>query len=72
MVGKRSGKALLREEGKASCSQQETSSVTNHDAGLERTDNNMEMTTWPVVTMINQKNYYTWVFVLDFAIRMGF
>ncbi|MCJ1350856.1 MAG: actin-like protein arp8 [Icmadophila ericetorum] len=41
MVGKKSGKALLREE------------------GLERTDNNMELTTWPQVNMINQKNYYT-------------
>ncbi|KAL9027252.1 MAG: hypothetical protein Q9196_004196 [Gyalolechia fulgens] len=41
MVGKKSGKALLREE------------------GLERTDNNMDLTTWPLVNMINQKNYYT-------------
>lgn len=29
--------------------------------GLERTDNNMDLTTWPVVGMINQKNYYTFV-----------
>lgn len=29
--------------------------------GLERTDNNMDLTTWPQVNMINQKNYYTWV-----------
>ncbi|ETN42462.1 uncharacterized protein HMPREF1541_01618 [Cyphellophora europaea CBS 101466] len=41
MVGKKSGKALLREE------------------GLERTDNNMDLTTWPQVVAINQKNYYT-------------
>ncbi|KAL8996619.1 MAG: hypothetical protein Q9169_003901 [Polycauliona sp. 2 TL-2023] len=41
MVGKKSGKALLREE------------------GLERTDNNMDLSTWPQVNMINQKNYYT-------------
>ncbi|KAI9793149.1 MAG: actin-like protein arp8 [Piccolia ochrophora] len=41
MVGKKSGKALLREE------------------GLERTDNSMDLTTWPQVSMINQKNYYT-------------
>ncbi|KAL8953941.1 MAG: hypothetical protein Q9222_000228 [Ikaeria aurantiellina] len=41
MVGKKSGKALLREE------------------GLERTDNNLDLTTWPQVSMINQKNYYT-------------
>ena len=27
--------------------------------GLERTDNNMDLTTWPQVGMINQKNYYT-------------
>ncbi|WEW59102.1 actin-like protein arp8 [Emydomyces testavorans] len=41
MVGKKSGKALLKEE------------------GLERTDNNMELTSWPQVAAINQKNYYT-------------
>ncbi|KAF1959664.1 actin-like ATPase domain-containing protein [Byssothecium circinans] len=41
MVGKKSGRAQLREE------------------GLARTDNNLDLTTWPVVNMINQKNYYT-------------
>ncbi|WPH02035.1 Hypothetical protein R9X50_00489000 [Acrodontium crateriforme] len=41
MVGKKSGRALLRDE------------------GLQRTDNNMEFTSWPQVNMINQKNYYT-------------
>ena len=41
MVGKKSGKALLREE------------------GLERTDNNMDLTSWPMIQAINQKNYYT-------------
>ncbi|KAF2500170.1 actin-like ATPase domain-containing protein [Lophium mytilinum] len=41
MVVKKSGKALLREE------------------GLERTDNDLDLTSWPVVNMINQKNYYT-------------
>ncbi|EGP89779.1 actin-related protein, ARP8 class [Zymoseptoria tritici IPO323] len=41
MVGKKSGRALLREE------------------GLQRTDNNMDLTSWPQVGMINQKNYYT-------------
>ncbi|KAI5290582.1 actin-like protein arp8 [Ascosphaera aggregata] len=41
MVGKKSGKALLKEE------------------GLERTDNNMELSSWPQVAAINQKNYYT-------------
>lgn len=29
------------------------------DIGLERTDNNMEFTSWPVIAAINQKNYYT-------------
>ncbi|KAL2217970.1 hypothetical protein M432DRAFT_408926 [Thermoascus aurantiacus ATCC 26904] len=41
MVGKKSGKALLRDE------------------GLERTDNNMELSSWPQIAPINQKNYYT-------------
>ncbi|KAI5794394.1 hypothetical protein DFH27DRAFT_516354 [Peziza echinospora] len=38
---KKSGRALLREE------------------GLERTDNNLRSHAWPVIQMINQKNYYT-------------
>lgn len=60
MVGKKSGKALLREEG-----MNDHSSIFKLDtaeqgiAGLERTDNNMDLTTWPQVNMINQKNYYT-------------
>jgi hypothetical protein len=29
-------------------------------AGLERTDNNMDLSSWPVVAPINQKNYYTY------------
>lgn len=29
--------------------------------GLERTDNGMKQTSWPEVSMINQKNYYTFV-----------
>jgi actin-related protein 8 len=33
--------------------------VADKHAGLERTDNNMDLTTWPQVGMINQKNYYT-------------
>ncbi|KAF2135918.1 uncharacterized protein K452DRAFT_303194 [Aplosporella prunicola CBS 121167] len=41
MVGKKSNRAQMREE------------------GLERTDNNLDLTTWPQVNMINQKNYYT-------------
>ena len=28
-------------------------------AGLERTDNNMDLTSWPQIPPINQKNYYT-------------
>lgn len=27
--------------------------------GLERTDNGMKLSSWPDVTPINQKNYYT-------------
>jgi actin-related protein 8 len=27
--------------------------------GLEKTDNEMDLTSWPQVQMINQKNYYT-------------
>ncbi|KAF5015428.1 hypothetical protein F66182_13250, partial [Fusarium sp. NRRL 66182] len=29
------------------------------DEGLERTDNSMGLSSWPVVAPINQKNYYT-------------
>ncbi|KAJ6088752.1 hypothetical protein N7486_010013 [Penicillium sp. IBT 16267x] len=29
------------------------------DEGLERTDNNMDLSSWPQVQAINQKNYYT-------------
>lgn len=29
-------------------------------AGLERTDNNMNLSSWPQVVAINQKNYYTY------------
>ncbi|KAJ5273192.1 hypothetical protein N7478_008317 [Penicillium angulare] len=29
------------------------------DEGLERTDNNMDLSSWPQVPAINQKNYYT-------------
>lgn len=61
MVGKKSGKALLREEGAAALmdGRKHSNAVANEKTGLERTDNNMEMTSWPVVTPINQKNYYT-------------
>ena len=64
MVGKRSGKALLREEGKrhpqyllhVDCALRADETLL---AGLERTDNNMDLTTWPQINPINQKNYYT-------------
>jgi hypothetical protein len=29
--------------------------------GLERTDNNMDLSSWPQIPAINQKNYYTFV-----------
>ena len=32
-------------------------------SGLERTDNGMKQTSWPDVTPINQKNYYTYVYM---------
>ena len=59
MVGKKSGKALLREEGGLIIFSTSSSILTDHGTGLERTDNNMDLTSWPVVNPINQKNYYT-------------
>jgi actin-related protein 8 len=57
MVGKKSGKAQLREEGKSSL---RTMLSTNQAVkGLEKTDNNLAQTSWPIISMINQKNYYT-------------
>lgn len=38
-------------------------------SGLERTDNNLDLTTWPQVSMINQKNYYTSVFPVSFPFQ---
>ena len=62
MVGKKSGKALLREEGKNDFVQPiDTMDSDKKCSGLERTDNNMDLTSWPQVNMINQKNYYTLV-----------
>lgn len=58
MVGKKSGRAQLREEGLYTSSHCEGIRLTVF-SGLERTDNNLELTTWPQVNMINQKNYYT-------------
>lgn len=62
MVGKKSGKALLREEGKTHVKRRST--IRQKDlkltgTGLERTDNNMDLTSWPAIAAINQKNYYT-------------
>jgi actin-related protein 8 len=33
--------------------------LTGGIVGLERTDNGMKLTSWPDVSPINQKNYYT-------------
>ena len=63
MVGKRSGKALLREEGKRFLFVHSVYVTEIAIPGLERTDNNMDLTMWPQVNMINQKNYYTYVYV---------
>jgi hypothetical protein len=60
MVGKKSGKALLREEGTCGISlggNRNGTILTLISIGLARTDNNMEITSWPQVNMINQKNY---------------
>ena len=66
MVGKRSGKALLREEGKRHSRYPSYLNIVWRLTmclllGLERTDNNMDLTTWPQINPINQKNYYTYV-----------
>jgi hypothetical protein len=34
-------------------------------AGLQRTDNNLDFSNWPLAQMINQKNYYTYVHPLS-------
>lgn len=34
--------------------------------GLERTDNNMDLSSWPQVPAINQKNYYTYAVESDY------
>ncbi len=60
MVGKKSGKALLREEGNIFPSGDYAIKAYT-SAGLARTDNGMKQTSWPEVPMINQKNYYTYV-----------
>jgi len=58
MVGKKSGKAMMREEGKKPTISRKRKHLKSFP-GLERTDNNLDLTTWPQVNMINQKNYYT-------------
>lgn len=45
---------------------------TDCGTGLQRTDNNMEFTSWPQVNMINQKNYYTYVQCHLFCILRAF
>jgi len=35
------------------------SGKATREEGLEKTDNDLEFTSWPQVNMINQKNYYT-------------
>lgn len=64
MVGKKSGKALLRDEGqyiKIKPFHNAVLHALTHPQGLERTDNNMDLSSWPVIPAINQKNYYTFV-----------
>ncbi|KAJ3513539.1 hypothetical protein NM208_g15174 [Fusarium decemcellulare] len=68
MVGKVSERVLLR-EGMVYClSDLLINPAIPRDvdaddlfAGLERTDNGMKLTTWPDVSAINQKNYYTYI-----------
>lgn len=75
MVGKKSGRSLMRDEGtpvNARAALRRSARREHHcfcmltsamwPSGLERTDNNLDLTTWPQVSMINQKNYYTSVF----------
>jgi actin-related protein 8 len=58
MVGKKSGKAL-RDEGRFIFPAPIRRGTNNKLLGLERTDNNMDLSSWPQVAAINQKNYYT-------------
>lgn len=60
MVGKVSERVLLR-EGQPHPARPKPRRRLRADRspGLERTDNGMKLTTWPDVTPINQKNYYT-------------
>lgn len=58
MVGKKSGRALLRDEGLSLCSSGNCSMLIF--IGLQRTDNQMGLTSWPQIPPINQKNYYTY------------
>ena len=58
MVGKKSARSLLREEG-ISSSLNFRMFNRSPAPGLSKTDNNLDLTIWPQVNMINQKNYYT-------------
>jgi hypothetical protein len=63
MVAKKSGKsgkAQLREEGEPPSNGSLNKASLIQTAGLEKTDNNLPQTSWPIVGMINQKNYYTY------------
>jgi actin-related protein 8 len=60
MVGKKSGRAMLREEGTPRKCNLPVNTLLTQTTGLARTDNNLDLTTWPQVQMINQKNYYTY------------
>lgn len=61
MVGKVSERVLLREGSppRSPAGSEPHCADTPTSPGLERTDNGMKLTTWPDVTPINQKNYYT-------------
>ena len=60
MVGKVTEKSLLR-EGKTLEPRRRRNETNRLCTGLSRTDNGMKQTSWPDVTPINQKNYYTYV-----------
>lgn len=63
MVGKKSEKALRDEGMRLMRSITTQIGRLNICLGLERTDNSMGLSSWPVVAPINQKNYYTYVAV---------
>lgn len=52
----------VRQSDRAGGIQMSTTEQLILDIGLERTDNNMELSSWPQIPAINQKNYYTYVY----------